>query len=175
MSIDRFDPHPLIETTAFDTVALELDADGDLSNLALRGVLTLGKDRIHLEELVLARRTVELITLLSRPGSIRSPRAQRLGDAGTRWQQPASVQLAWDEFQLPEAWAGANFRCSGASRPRGPASASRPTARLAWRAPGVIRRSRCAIDGTQDSLHIAELELTQNPGGNLGFRRTSIS
>ena len=37
LAVDRFDPHPLITTEAFDSVALLLDAEGNPGDLALRG------------------------------------------------------------------------------------------------------------------------------------------
>ena len=66
---------------------------------------------------------------------------------------------------MPEAWAGAGFRCSGeiaatASLER---FAVNGNARLA-RA-GRYSSLAMRFDGTKDSLHIAELELIQNPGG----------
>ena len=165
VSVDPFNPKPLVETKAFDSVALELDADGDTSDLALRGVLSLGKDRIHLEELVLARREQRL-DISSLRVRLNEERAAVSGSAklALDGSAPASAQLAWDEFRLPDAWAGANFRCSGkiavtASRERFAAIGAARLARGQRYSTLSLR-----VDGTRESLNIAELELTQTPG-----------
>ena len=176
LTVERFDPHPLITTDAFETMALELDAEGNLEDLALRGVLTLDANRIHLERLVLARRE-ELLQIAAFEARLNSQPAALTGSAtlALDGSKPASMQLAWDEFQLPEAWAGAAFRCSGeiAATVGLERFAVNGSARLA-RA-GRYSNLALRLDGTQDSLHIAELELTQNPGaisisGDMNFR-----
>jgi translocation and assembly module TamB len=165
LTVERFDPQPLITTDAFDSMALELDADGDFEDLSLRGVLTLGENRVRLEQLVLARRQ-ELLQISAIEARLNSQPAALTGSAtlALDGSKPASMQLAWDEFQLPEAWAGAAFRCSGqiAATVGRERFAVNGSARLAR----AERYSTLALrfDGTKDSLHIAELELTQNPG-----------
>ncbi len=97
LSVAEFDPRPLIDTEVFDRVALELDAEGNLRDLALRGVLTLGKDRIHLEELLLARREQRLdITALrarlnAEPAAVTGSATLALDGS-----KSASAQLAWE-------------------------------------------------------------------------------
>ena len=127
LSVERFDPHPLVTTDAFDTMALELDADGDLEDLALRGVLSLDKDRIHLEQLVLARRAGAAADQpLSKPGSILNPRRS---PARRRWHSmaasPLPRSLPGTSSSLPEAWAGAHFVAPAKSRPPRAWNASR--------------------------------------------------
>jgi translocation and assembly module TamB len=56
VSVPRFDPHPLLDSDAFETLSLELDAEGDLDALALRGSLSVDQDRVHIESLNLVRR-----------------------------------------------------------------------------------------------------------------------
>ena len=146
-------------------MALELDADGDLEDLALRGVLTLGENRIQLERMVLARRE-DLLRISAFEARLNSQPAALTGSAtlALDGSKPASLQLAWDEFDLPEAWAGAAFRCSGelaatAGMERFAVNGSARLARAGRYSTLAVR-----LDGTKDSLHITELELTQNPG-----------
>lgn len=165
LSVGRFDPRPLVDTEAFDSVALELDADGDHQDLSLRGVLSLGKDQVQLEQLVLARRA-ELLQVTAFKLRLNSQPAALTGSAtlALDGSRPASARFAWDEVQLPEAWAGAQFRCAGEMA----ATAGRDK----FAANGRVRLARAnrystlaiRLDGSRDSLNISELELTQNPG-----------
>ncbi len=92
LTVERFDPHPLITTDAFETMALELDAEGNLEDLALRGVLTLDENRIHLERLVLARRQ-ELLQIAAFEARLNSQPAALTGSAtlALDGSKPASV------------------------------------------------------------------------------------
>jgi translocation and assembly module TamB len=165
LAVDRFDPHPLITTEAFDSVALVLDAEGNPGDLALQGELALGQDVIHLERLVLARRE-QLLQVTALRARLNSQPAALTGTAtlALDGSRPASAHLAWDEFALPDAWAGANFRCAGDVALTG--SRERFAANSRVRLSRAERHSTLAIrlDGSQDSLNITELELTQNPG-----------
>ena len=165
LAVDPFDPHPLISTEAFDSVALELDAEGDSENLALQGVLTVGQDRIRLEQLVLARReeTLQITALRAR---LNSQPAALTGTAtlALDGSRPASARLAWDEFKLPDAWAGMEFRTAGevaitASREKFAANSQMRLSRAKRHSTLAIR-----LDGSKDTLNITEFELTQNPG-----------
>ena len=163
LSVENFDPRPLIE--AFDSLALELDAEGDARDLALRGTLALGKDRVHFEELVLAWRE-QILQITSLRARLNAQPAALTGSAtlALDGSATASARLAWDEFKLPDAWAGANFRSSGqlaltASGGRFAANASARLARAQRYSTLTIR-----LDGTKESLNITELELTQMPG-----------
>jgi len=163
--VDRFDPRPLITTEAFDSVALELDAEGDPGDLALRGVLTLGQDRIQIEQLVLARRE-QLLQVTALRARLNSQPAALKGTAtlALDGSRPASARLAWDEFTLPDAWAGAEFRCAGEVAVT--AGRENFAANSRMRLSRANRQSTLAIrlDGSKDALNIRELELTQNPG-----------
>jgi translocation and assembly module TamB len=165
LSVPEFDPRPLVDTEAFDRVALELDAEGNTRDLALNGVLTLGKDRIHLEELLLARREqrLEVTSLRAR---LNAEPAAVTGSAKLvlDGSKAASAQLAWEEFRLPDAWAGANFRCSGQVALT--ASGERFAAHSSMRLARAQRYSTLSlrVNGTKESLDITELELTQTPG-----------
>ena len=46
VSVPRFDPHPLLDSEVVRTLALELDAEGNLDELALRGVVSVDQDRV---------------------------------------------------------------------------------------------------------------------------------
>jgi translocation and assembly module TamB len=163
LAVDSFDPRPLID--AFDSLALELDAEGDTSDLALRGALSLGKDRINLDQLVLAWRE-QVLQITSLRARLNSQPATLTGSAklALDGSANASALLAWDEFNLPEVWAGANFRSSGklaltASGERFAANASVRLARAQRYSTLTLR-----LNGTRESLNITELELTQMPG-----------
>ena len=164
LSVDRFDPRPIFDET-FDSLALELDAEGDSSDLALRGALSLGKERVHFEELVLARRE-QVLQVKSLRARLNSQPAAVTGTAtlALDGSAAASARLAWDEFNLPEAWAGANFRSSGqlAVTASGGRFAANISARLARKKNYSTLTIR--LDGTRESLNITELELTQTPG-----------
>jgi translocation and assembly module TamB len=165
LSAPRFDPHPLIQTDRFRTLALELDAQGNRTQLALRGVVAVDQDRVHIESLNLSRheRWIDIAALRLRlnaqPASLTG--SARLSLDGAR---PSSAELAWDEMELPAAWAGANFRCSGR------VAMSRFERRFAAHATARIARGEkhstlaLRLDGSRDRLQIRELELTQLPG-----------
>jgi translocation and assembly module TamB len=165
VSIPRFDPHPLVDTDALRTLALEIDAEGDLDELALRGTANVDEDRVAIESLRLARRGawLQIAALRLR---LNSQPAVLTGHA--RWSldgsHPSSAELAWDEVRLPDSWAGANFRCAGrlaaTTAPQGFAMYGQ--ARLARGA----RHSDLAlrVDGSKQRLRIQELELTQQLG-----------
>ena len=165
LSVQRFNPYPLIDTEAFDSVALVLDADGNLQDLSLRGELSLGEDRIHLDQLVLARRA-ELLQVTALKARLNSQPAALTGSAtlALDGSKPASARLAWEEFKLPDAWAGAEFRCSGV--------VTATAGQEKFAANGQVRLARAnrystlaiRLDGSKESLNISELELTQNPG-----------
>ena len=154
-----------MDTDAFETLALELDADGDLDALALRGVLSLDQKRVFIDSLNLARRE-QLLEIIGAEARLNSQPAALTGHARLSLDasRPASAELAWDEFQLPEAWAGANFRCSGEL------AATAGQQRFAVN--GIARLARAEkhstltlrVDGSSEPLHIQELELTQLPG-----------
>ena len=81
-----------------------IDAEGDANDLSLRGELSLGKDRIRLEELVLARRA-QVLEISSLRARLNEEPAAVTGSAklALDGSAPASAQLAWDEFRLPDA------------------------------------------------------------------------
>ncbi len=165
VSVPRFDPHPLVDSDAFETLALELDAEGDLETLALRGSLSIDQERVFIDSLNLARReqlleiTALKLRLNSQPAAV-TGHARLSLDAS----RPSSAELAWGEFRLPEAWAGANFRCSG--------KLALTTVQQRYAMNGMARVARAEkhstltlrVDGSSERLRIQELELTQLPG-----------
>jgi translocation and assembly module TamB len=165
VSVPRFDPHPLLDTDAFRTLALELDAEGDLERLELRGTLNVDQDRVAIETLQLARhgRQMEIpavrLRLNAQPGVLTGRGTWSL-DAS----RPSSAEVAWEEFRLPDAWAGAEFRCSG--------KLALTTVAQGFAANGRARLARgtrysdlsLRVDGSKERLRIQELELTQLPG-----------
>lgn len=165
VSVPRFDAHPLLDTQAFRTLALELDAEGDLEKLALRGTVNVDQDRVALEKLELRRHEnlLEIDTLRLR---LNAQPAVLSGHA--KWwldgSRPSSAEVAWDEFRLPDSWAGANFRCSG--------KLAMTTAAQGYAVNGLARLARgekyanlsLRVDGSKQRLRIQELELTQLPG-----------
>ena len=165
LSVERFDPRSLVDTAAIDSVALVLDADGNAADLALRGVLSLGQDQIRFEQLVLARRA-ELLQVTAFKARLNSQPAALTGSAtlALDGSRPASARLAWEEFELPEAWAGTQFRCAGEMAVT--AGKEKFAANGHVRLARANRRSTLAIrlDGSRNSLHITEFELTQSPG-----------
>jgi translocation and assembly module TamB len=165
VSIARFGVRPLVDTEAFSTAALELDAEGDTDALDLRGVLSLDEQRVHIEKLSVARHG-ELLEVAALKLRLNSQTAALTGTARLALdrQSPSSAELAWDELRLPDAWAGANFRCAGrvALTASGQRFALNSTVRLAR----AQRQATLALrlDGSRESLRIRELELTQLPG-----------
>jgi translocation and assembly module TamB len=165
LSVPRFDPHPLLDTDAFRTLALELDADGNLEQLALRGTLSVDEDRVAIEKLDLVRgeQWLEIpalrLRLNSQPAALTGH--ARLSLDGSR---SSSAEVAWDELRLPDTWAGANFRCSGKLALTAGAQnyAANGLARLARGAKNSTLTLR--VDGSRERLRIQELELTQIPG-----------
>jgi translocation and assembly module TamB len=165
LSVPRFGAHPLFEGDAFKTLALELDAEGDFDQLALRGTLSVDEDRVAIERLDLRRldRWLEVAALRLR---LNSQPAALTGHA--KWSldgvQPSSAEVAWEEFRLPDAWAGADFRCAGklavTASPRGFAMNSQARLARGDRYSNLSLR----VDGSGKRLRIQELELTQLPG-----------
>ena len=165
VSVPRFDPHPLVDSDAFETLALELDADGDLDALALRGSLSVDQERVFIDSLNLARRE-QLLEIAALKLRLNSQPAAVTGHARLSLDasQPSSAELAWGEFRLPEAWAGANFRCSG--------KLALTTVQQRYAMNGMARVARAEkhstltlrVDGSRERLRIQELELTQLPG-----------
>lgn len=165
VSVPRFDPHPLLDTQAFRTLALELDAEGNLDELALRGTVNVDQDRIAIEKLDLVRHE-NLLEVAALRMRLNAQPAALTGRA--RWSldgsRPSSAEVAWDEFRLPDAWAGANFRCSG--------KLAMTTAPQGYALNGQARLARgeqysnlaLRVDGSKQRLRIQELELTQLPG-----------
>jgi translocation and assembly module TamB len=165
VSVPRFDPHPLVDSEAFETLALELDADGDLDALALRGSLSVDQERVFIDSLNLARRE-QLLEIAALKLRLNSQPAAVTGHARLSLDasQPSSAELAWGEFRLPEAWAGTNFRCSG--------KLALTTVQKRYAMNGMARVARAGkhstltlrVDGSRERLRIQELELTQLPG-----------
>jgi translocation and assembly module TamB len=165
VSVPRFDPHPLLDTDAFRTLALELDAEGDLERLAVRGTLSVDQDRVAIEKLALLRseQWLEILALRLR---LNAQPATLTGHARLSLDRsrPSSAEVAWDEVRLPDAWAGANFRCSG--------KLAMTTAQQGYAVNGLARLARGSknstltlrLDGSKQRLRIQELELTQLPG-----------
>ena len=165
LSVPRFDPRPLVDTDAFETLALELDAQGDLEALAVQGSLSIDRDRVAIEklDLVLHERLLEIAALRMR---LNAQPAAVTGHARLSFDasRPSSAELAWDEFRLPDAWAGANFRCAG--------KLALTTVQQRYAVNGTARIARGAkhstltlrVDGSRERLRIQELELTQIPG-----------
>jgi translocation and assembly module TamB len=165
LSVPRFDPHPWVRTDAFRTVALELDAEGNLDALALRGVVHIDDDRVAIEKLDLRRSEGWLeipaarLRLNSQPAALTAH--ARLSLDGSH---PSSAEVAWDEFRLPDAWAGARFRCSGklAVTASAPNYAVSGLARLARGEQYATLSLR--LDGSKERVRVQELELTQTHG-----------
>ena len=165
VSVPRFDPHPLLDTGAFRTLALELDAAGNLEKLALRGMLNVDQDRIAIDKLDLVRHE-DLLEVAALRLRLNAQPAALTGHA--KWSldgsRPSSAEVAWDEFRLPDSWAGANFRCSG--------KLAMTTAPQGYAVNGLARLARgdkysnlaLRVDGSKQRLRIRELELTQLPG-----------
>jgi translocation and assembly module TamB len=165
VSVPRFDPHPLVDTDAFRTLALELDAEGNLDELALRGVLSVDQDRVSIEKLNLLRRERWLeipalrLRLNAQPARLAGHAKLSLDGA-----HPSSGELAWDEFRLPDAWAGADFRCSG--------KLAMTVVQRRYALNGLARLARGArysnlslrVNGSKERMRIQELELTQPSG-----------
>src|SRR6185369_13752690 len=91
-----------------------LDAEGDTRDLALRGFVSVDENRVHIEQLQLARQE-QMLEIPALRVRLNSQTAALTGRAHLSLDgaRPSSAQLAWDEFRLPDAWAGANFRSSG--------------------------------------------------------------
>ena len=165
VSVPRFDPQPLLDTDAFRTLALELDAEGNLDELALRGTVNVDQDRVTIEKLELARQQ-QWLKIAALRLRLNAQTAALTGHA--KWSidgtQPSSAEIAWDEFRLPDSWAGANFRCSGrlaaTTAPQG--YAMNGQARLARG--NQYSNLSLRVDGSKQRLRIQELELTQLPG-----------
>jgi translocation and assembly module TamB len=165
VSVPRFDPHPLVDTDAFRTLAVELDAEGDLDRLALRGTVNVDEHRVAIEKLDLRRSELWLDVAALRLRLDSQP-AALTGHA--RWSldgsRPSSAEVAWDELRLPDAWAGANFRCAG--------KLAMTRAPQGYAVNGLARLARgekysnltLRVDGSKQRLRIQELELTQLPG-----------
>jgi translocation and assembly module TamB len=165
VSVPRFDPRPLVRTDRFETLALELDARGDDSRLAVRGTLSIDEQRVHVDTLELARRgrlldlTALRLRLNAQPAALTGHAQLSLDGA-----RPSSAELAWDEVQLPRTWAGANFRCSG--RVAMTRFERRFAANVLARVARGERHSTLTLrlDGSRHRLNIREFELTQLPG-----------
>jgi len=164
LGVSRFDPHPLLDTEAFQTAALEFDASGDTQSAELHGVLSLDEQRVIIERLA-AKKQQELLQLTA----LLRLNAQPAAFTGTATvaldgSRPSSAQLAWDEFRLPDAWMGAHFSTSGklAATSSGDRFAVNGNARLSR----GQRHSALSLrlDGSTDALRIQEFELTQTPG-----------
>ena len=63
VSLGRFRTRPLIGTDAFETLALELDAEGNTRDLGVQGVVQLDEEKIHLERLQHQPRCIGLAIL----------------------------------------------------------------------------------------------------------------
>ncbi len=170
LAVARFDPHPLLETDAFKTVALELDANGDTTSAVLQGVLSLDDERIHIERLAATQRddllqvTALLLRLNSQPAVLSGTASIPFAGLAADGSNAASAQLKWDEFQLPDAWMGPQFRSSGqlalsAVAQRFAVNGSARLARGAQRSTLTLR-----LDGSSRALRIQEFELTQARG-----------
>jgi translocation and assembly module TamB len=165
VSVPRFDPHPLLDTEAFRTLALELEAEGNLDELALRGTVNIDDDRVAIEKLNLVRHE-DLLEIAALRLRLNAQPAALTGHA--KWSldgsRPSSAEVAWDEVRLPDTWAGANFRCSG--------KLALTTAAPGYAVSGLARLARgdqysnltLRVDGSRQRLRIQELELTQLPG-----------
>jgi len=165
LSLSPFDPHPLISSESVNSIAAELEAEGNAQDLALRGVLTLDQERIHIERLELSRRE-DLLKITSLIARLNDQPARLTGNAALSLDgsKPLSARLAWDEFALPEAWAGAKFRCAGEVALT--ATAERYAINSKARLSRGERQSTLSlrVDGTPEAVHIEEFELTQIPG-----------
>jgi translocation and assembly module TamB len=166
LTVPRFDPHPLVTTKAFETMALELDANGGTDRINLHGVLSLDDQRVLIEQLAASRSEHQLelsalrLRLDSQPGVLK-------GNARLRLDAPrsASASLEWDEIKLPEAWAGANFRFAGRAALTAGADRFAANGRAQLARASRIAALTFRVDGDSDALRIEELELTQMPGG----------
>lgn len=165
LSVSPFDPRPLLGGDAVKRIGVELEAEGNARDLALRGEFALDDERIHLEKLVLSRRE-KLLNITGLAARLNRQPARLTGSAtlALDGSKPLSAHLAWDEFALPEAWAGAQFRCAGQVALTASARryAINSSARLA-RGERLTTLS-LRIDGTPAAAHIEEFELTQTPG-----------
>ena len=167
VSVPRFDPHPLVDSDAFEKVALELDAEGDLEALALRGSFVHRPGPCaHRDFETRAPRAVAGNSRHSSCVSIRSRRRS----PGMR----ACPSMPHNPH--PRSWPGRNSGC----RMPGPAriSVAREklaftTARQRYAVNGMARLARggkhstlaLRADGSgEEPLRIQELELTQLPG-----------
>ena len=180
LAVSRFDPHPLLDTDAFRTAALEFDAHGDRTRASLAGVLSLDEERIVIERLDAVREARELkigalrLRLNAQPAALSGTASIPLDGLAPDSSRTASAQFAWDEFSLPDAWMGPHFRTAGkvAMSATSGRFAVNSTAQLARGA----RQSTLALrlDGSAQALHIQEFELTQTSGalsvaGNIEF------
>jgi len=165
LTLSPFDPHPLVSSESVNSVAADLEAEGNATDLSVRGVLSIDQERIHLERLVLARRE-GLLKISSLIARLNDQPARLTGSAtlALDGSKPVSARLAWDEFALPEAWAGARFRCAGEVALT--ATAERYAINSRARLSRGERQSTLSlrVDGTPEAVHLDEFELTQIPG-----------
>jgi translocation and assembly module TamB len=165
LDVPRFNPYPVIDTESFETVGLVLDATGDTRAVELTGELSLDEQRVIIERLAGAYRDA-LVDIAALRVRLNAQPGVLSGSARLKLDAPrsASASLEWDEIELPEAWAGAQFRFAGR------AALTAVPDRFA--ANGNARLSRAGrastlsfrLDGDRDALRIEELELTQAPG-----------
>jgi translocation and assembly module TamB len=162
LSVPRFIPY---DTEVFRSLALELDVDGKGREAALRGEVWLDEQRLLIEQLVMSRgeNLVDVpalrLRLNSQPGVL-SGHARLKLDA----PRSASGSIEWDEIELPEAWAGAQFRFAG--RAAVTAASERFAANGSARLSRAHRDSTLSfrLDGDRDALRLEEFELTQTAG-----------
>jgi len=97
LTVTPFDPHPLIESEAVKRIGVQLEAEGNARDLALRGVFSVDDERIHLEKLVLSRRE-ELLKVTDLVARLNQQPARLSGDAtlSLDGSTPLSARLAWD-------------------------------------------------------------------------------
>ena len=170
LAVARFDPHPLVETDAFRTAALELDASGDRVRASLQGVLSLDDQRIVIQRLAATRDAQQLqvdrleLRLNAQPAALTGSANVPLDGFAFDSSRAASAQLQWGEFSLPDAWMGPHFRSSGQLALS--TAAGRFAINSKVRLARGERHSTLALrlDGSTDALHIREFELTQPAG-----------
>ncbi len=165
VSVPRFDPHPLVDSDAFETLALELDAEGDLDALALRGSLSVDQERVFIDSLNLARRE----QLLEISGAEAAP--QFAAGGGHRPRAPVARCFATllrraglGRVPLAGGLGRREFSLLGKAR----ADHGAATLRDERNGAGGARRKHSTltlrVDGSGERLRIQELELTQLPG-----------
>jgi len=165
LDVRPFDPHPLISSDAFRTLGVELEGQGNLESLQLRGVLAVDSDRIHFDRLAFTRSEEILVVNALKLRLNEQPAALTgHGTLSLDGSKPASAELQWGELRLPDAWAGANFRSSGKI------ALTATAQRYAFNGAARLARGQhystltMRVDGSSDALHVREFELTQASG-----------